>query len=794
MPRRRLLYGGITLISIATLTYELALMRFFALTEWYHFAFLSISVALMGYASSGTLLFLTKRSRRRRLWPWLCLLFPLSILGCQYVINKVPLDSYQLAWSRRQLLYLATYYIALVIPFAVGGYILAYWLSVFPKDSHRVYAANLIGSALGSLAILLLVPLLGEGTFLAAATLASLGAALLLCLSKLRVTLAPLALGLAAVCALMSLRVPEWGRFTLSPYKSLSYALQASNATLGYQRWGTYARLDVVHSPQIHSAPGLSLNYQGVLPLQHGLTLDGDNLCPISQRITPEDGIFLSYLPSSVPYRLRENASALIVYPRGGLDVAVALQHQASHITVVEEYEDIVHLIRDVYRDFTGQLYSDPRVTLEIMNAQSALAQCEQRYDIVQFSLYESFHPLATGAYSLSENYLYTVQSFTAALHCLEDDGLLVITRWLQEPPSESVRAGALLITAMEEFGITSPEQHLLAFRSWSTMTLLASPSPLAKQDLTILTTACRDLGYDLVYYPDMPPGEANRHNVLPKPIYWDAFQQLLVPGTRAKLYRDNLYDLRPPTDSWPFFGHYFRWRQVPLILKQLGKTWQPFGGSGFLLVLALLILSVLAALILAIVPLLSQRQALTAPSVPRILAYFAALGLGYLLVEMPILQQFILYLGQPAISFSVVLCGLLLASGIGSMLAPRVSLRGSLLALIGSIAAYPFILQWVFQATLTQPLLLKMGISVLCILPLGLLMGIPFAGGLRISEAVAPGLVPWIWAINGSASVIGAIAATIIALLAGYHAVLALALICYAGALVAFKPLTRPL
>lgn len=795
MERRGYLYVGIALVSAAILMFELTLTRLFAVSQWYHFAFLSVSVALLGYASSGTLLSLIPPERRDRL-DVVGLGFPLGILASFLITNYLPFDSYRLALEPIQFVYLILYYLALILPFGFGGWIVSRWLSALPRRGGVVYAANLIGSALGSLALLGLLPLCGgEGTVALAASVGALGVGLIFQAKKGRgaspTPLAWMALFLCAGGLLLAWKQPSWMALRISPYKSLSQTLRAPDTHLTYQAWNVYSRLDVVEGTGIHSAPGLSLNYRGGLPPQHALTVDGGNLSPITRRTAAEDTAFLSHLPSSLPYTIRPRARALIIRPRGGLDVAVALEHDAHKVVVVEDNPLVTHIVGDRYTDFVGGLYDV--VTVRTEAGRTALGRGEETFDIIHLSLAEGYHPLTSGTYSLTENHLYTVEAFTRALARLDEEGVLVVTRWLQDPPSESVRAGALAVAALERAGIQNPEEHLLAFRSWSTMTILVSPSPFGQQDIAQVIADCERLGYDLVHYSGMDISEANRYNVLPEPLYYKDLQKLLHPQKRAAFFAEHLYDVTPPTDDRPFFGHYFRWRQIPRIVAQLGKTWQPFGGSGFLLILVLLGVAVLASAILVILPLAWHGERVpTGPGRWRMVLYFAALGLGYLFIELPLMQHFILYLGHATFSFIVVLSALLFFSGIGSSLSHGVSLKVALMILVGLIVVYPFGLRWLFRTTLALPRLARVGIAILSLLPLGVCMGIPFAAGLRRVEQRAPGITPWIWAINGSASVISSVLAAILALSWGYHAVLWAAGLCYLGATCAFWPMMQ--
>ncbi|MBC7235000.1 MAG: hypothetical protein H5T69_04100 [Chloroflexi bacterium] len=794
--RRGYLYASLLLISAATLIFELALTRLFSVIEWYHFAFLSVSVALLGYGASGTLLMLLPG---RQNWGRLAPLFPLSLLASYLIVNHVPFDSYQLAWDPRQILYLAIHYLGLVIPFGLAGLLIAHWLAQSPTHSHRIYAANLMGSALGAGSLLYLLPQLGaEGAVMAAAALAAGGACTALSLqprAKGRWLGTALSLALAVIFAWSAAKPPAWLAPNISPYKSLCQALRSAGARLTFREWTVNARIDVVESPHIHSAPGLSLSFKGPLPPQHGLTIDAGNLSPITRRRSEADEALLSYLPTSIPYRLRPGARALVLLPRGGLDVAVALRHGARQVAVVEDNAAVARVVGSLYREWNGGLYRDARVTLHIQDMRSALRRASSRYTVVLLSLTDSYQPLTAGTYSLTEDYRYTVEAMEAALGALEERGVLVVSRWLQDPPSESLRAAATIVAAMERRGIEDVADHLLAYRSWSTMTILASLTPFSSDDIRTLRELCSGLGYDLVHYPGMAREEANRFNRLPEPVYYQAMAALLKAPDRRAFYRQQPFDITPATDDHPFFGHYFRWRQLPQIIARLGRTWEPFGGSGFLLILALLILATLGATMLIVLPLLVGKRSLMVSRRyrGRILIYFGALGFGFLCIEIPLMQQFILYLGQPALSFIIVLAAVLLFSGMGSLFALNIELRISLALLVIAALLYPSILATLFHHTLHWPIEARGVVVLACLLPLGLLMGTPFAGGLRRMEEIAPGVTPWAWAINGSTSVISSILSAVLALSGGFRLVLMVAAACYAAALIAIWSTSAP-
>jgi hypothetical protein len=368
------------------------------------------------------------------------------------------------------------------------------------------------------------------------------------------------------------------------------------------------------------------------------------------------------------------------------------------------------------------------------------------------------------------------------ALRRLDDGGLLVINRWLQSPPSEELRAWALVVTALDREGVEAVGQRLVAVRSWSTLLILVKNGAFGAEELAQVRAFCAERQFDLVYLPDMGPDEGNRYNVYPGDPYSAAFRELLDAPDRQAFYAAQTYDVRPPGDDRPFFFHFFTWEQVPAILSDLGHTWKPFGGGGYLVLLALLGVATLSAAVLILLP-AALGVGRWRGGHGRVLAYFGLLGAGFLAVEIPLLQRFILFLGHPTTAFAAVVASLLLFSGIGSLLARRVPLRGALGAVVLAVVLTVAGLGPLFEALLGAPLAVRLLATTVSLAPLGLLLGMPFPLGLARVEGDAPELVPWAWAVNGSASVVAAVGVALVALSAGFTAVLALAVLAYGAA-----------
>ncbi len=806
-------YAGLFLLSAATLTFEVNLTRIFSVAQFYHFAFMIVSLALLGFGASGTFLTIFPRLKERDPTRPLILLswgFVLAAIGSYVLTLYVPFDSFRIAHDWRQGAVLALHYVALATPFFCSGAAVGLLLAARPETANRTYAANLTGSAAGCLLAVAIPSLVGgEGAVLLSAALGILAALIFqypapsiqhpasrFTFHVSRITQAVLTL----ILILAALHPPTFFEIRLSPYKSLSYALLYPDAEVIFRRWNGFSRVDVVRSESIHSLPGRGFRCPGQPPPQLGLTVDGDDLSPISHvppGFTALEGqgnpALTGCLLTALPYRLRPGARALVLEPRGGFDVLVALAERARAVTAVEANPLIVEAVR-AQGEWAGGLYDDPRVTVVLEEGRAYARRTQERYDVVMLSLVTPQRTVTSGAYSLAEDYRYTVQAFADYLTRLDEGGLLVVTRWLQVPPSEAVRAFALAVEAVEQAG-GDPEASVVALRSYQQMLILIRRGAFTGEELEAVRAFAAPRAFDLVYLPDVRPDEVNRYNVMSEPDYYRACVGLLEAEDRDVWYQAYPFDVEPPGDDRPFFGHFFKWRQTPEVLAMAGHTWQPFGGAGYFVLLALLALAVVAAGVLILLPLAVRGRGGVGHGGPlgATLVYFALLGLGYLCVEIPLLQRFILFLGHPAYAMATVLFALLLFSGLGSLLSRRVPLRLVLILLPLLVAAYTLGLPALFAAPLAAPLGGRLIIAVVALAPPGLLMGMPFPKGLALLERRAPALVTWAWGVNGAASVVASILAALLALSFGLSAVLTVGALCYIGAWVTVVAIRVP-
>ncbi len=799
------------LLSTATLAFEINLTRLFSVAQFYHFAFMVVSLALLGFGASGTFLAIfpldTKHSMDRVMGN-LALGASVTMLASFLLSNWVPFDSFSIAWDRRQVAILMLQYLALVAPFFFCGLAISILLTTYNQEVGKVYAINLLGSSVGCLCALVVPNFLGGvGMVSLASALAGIAAlscwlpafvvksvkkpksvvknlwsnslnalARILLLALLSFTLGDTFLRLAGMEGFPAMEI------RISPYKSLSYALQYPDSQVSYRRWNAYSRVDLVRSSGIRSLPGLSYRYLQPPPPQDGLLVDGDDPSPVV--INPENLGFAEYLPASLAFHLRPDAQTLILEPRGGVDILTALAGGARQITAVEVNPLIV--------EAASQIYGSPKVQTVIDSGRSYLRRTDQQFDVIILSLISSYHPVRSGAYSLAEDYRYTQEAFQDMLDHLKPGGLLVLMRWLQTPPSESLRVFALASTALEDRD-ADPKSQIVALRGYNAATLLIQNGPFTNAEIDTVREFAASRAFDLDYFPGIAPQDVNQYNVLPEALDYQAYTDLLDSPTPQTFYRNYPFDISPPTDDHPFFSHSFKWEQADEVIAEMGKTWQPFGGAGYFVVIALLLLALIGSSLLIVLPLAIHRRnmPLTEKSSGlskvrlRSLLYFGLIGIGFLFVEIPLIQKFILFLGNPAYAMTTVLFTLLLFSGLGSQFSHRIPIRLGIGTLVILVVILPYFLPLLFRETLGFSIAAKLLISCLVLSPVGFLMGIPFPAGLRLMSRLvrSEAWIAWGWAVNGASSVMASILAALFALSWGFSWVFYLGAACYAGA-----------
>lgn len=761
------IYLGVFLTSLSALAFEVALTRLFSISLWYHFAFMVMSIALLGYGASGSILMLfpsLKRDPPSRL-PLTSSLFGLTTILSYITANQVPFDPAKLAWDPYQALHILILYILLSIPFLFAGLTLGLALSFLSHKAGRVYASDLTGAGLGCLLVLPLFSPFQEGVVMIISLVAFLSSLSFTLKMGPLIKIIPLS-GIILSITLLGFP-PSFLEIKLSPYKDLPLALRYPGARLIETRWDSISRVDLLDSPGVRFAPGLSLKYLEPLPPQLGLTIDGGGLNAITRFMERDRLDFIDYLPSSLPYYLGKRKDVFLIEPMGALPILSAIQYKATSIDGAERNPLAITLSNS---DFSGYIYKKARIIPG--DGRAVLKGMNKGYDLIEIGISEA-NASATGLYGLLEDYQFTKEAFKDYYNHLKGEGVLSITRYLLPPPRLEIRLVSTIVEALEEIGVKEPERQLAIIRTWGTMTILLKKGVFTRAEIDAFKGFCSSRRFDLVHYPGMKKEEANIYNRFPEPIYYDLVSRLLNPLERDRLYNVYLFDITPTTDDRPFFYHIFRLKTLREVLKGIGGKWQIFLEGGYLIPLVF-VQALIASFILILLPTFRIGQVASfAGLLP--LFYFFFIGIGFIFLEVSLIQRFILFLTHPTHAFAGVVFSILVSSGIGSLLSQRIGVgKGGwviiplLLGLF--IPFYTLSLPQILSHLLGQTLIVRQLLTFFILFPIGLFMGMPFPLGIRALEVKGKALIPWAWAINGCATVVGSTMAVMVAIPFGFR------------------------
>lgn len=799
MPPLRCLFTATLFVSTAAIGYEILLMRLLSIVQWHHFAYMIISLALLGYGASGTVIAIMKPYLQPRFefsFAICALLLCVTMVSCFALGQWVPFNALEVVWDPQQLAYLAAIYIVFFVPFFFAASCVGLAFTCRREHVGRIYFFDLLGAGLGALLII------------AALFLTSLQNALRI-------------LALVALCAsaVMAPAMPAWHRrrllpvqgllfvallffppqslteLRMSPYKGLSQALQVAGARILAQHSNPLGLVTVVESPSVpfRDAPGLSFGARAEPPEQLALFTDGDAMSVITRYDgDPASLAYMEDLLAALPYRLLAEPRVLILGAGGGTDVLSALYHSARQVEAVELNPVMIELVRSRYATFAGDVYADERVTVHAGEARGFVAKQRERYDLIQVALLDSFSASGSGVQALNESYLYTVEALQEYLRHLTPGGILAITRWLRIPPRDSLKLLATAIEALRRAGVSRPAQHLVLVRSWNTLMLLVRSGPFTAKDIEAIREFADTRSFDTAYYAGMSAAESNRYNALAEPYIFEGATALL--GDHAEDFiRRYKFDIRPAVDDRPYFFHFFKWSTLPETLALRKRGGAALIEWGYLILIATLMQALLAGALLIMLPLALSRRNWARGTGPRMGAYFFLLGIAFMFIEIAFIQKLILFLSHPLYAVAVVLSGFLVFAGLGSACSSRLSARldqarfSAVTAAVAAIAAfavaYLFLLPELFARLAGSSDLFKVVVSLAVIAPLAFFMGMPFPIGLSRLASVAAAFIPWAWGINGFASVVSASLATLLAIELGFSVVVVVALLLYAAA-----------
>lgn len=779
------------MIALSTLMYEILLTRIFSVTMWYHFAFMAISIAMFGMTFGSILVYLYPNYfRQDRNYYYLglsALLFAVSAIISTLLHIIVPVS---FGISAPSTGFLVLTYIAVSIPFVFSGICICIALTKFPQNVSKLYAADLIGAALGCIFVIFALEITdGPTAVIGVAFLATLGALLFLSMTECN----KLKTISVVICFLFGLffitnTFLVWKQSSLL---SLRWTKGDQISRPLYEKWNSFSRVSVSGEPNRLRKPinweGLSQKYPPEMKVrQLHMTIDAS----AGTQLTAFDGDFdklefLKYEISNLPHYMRPNAKVFIIGAGGGKDVLSALAFNQKTITAVEINEDIIDIVNSTFGDFTGHLDTYPNVTFINEEARSYISSLQERFDIIQATLVDTWAATAAGSHILTENTLHTVEAWETFIRHLTPSGLLSFSRWyVDESPLEIYRLVALANASLRSVGIDKPRDHIVVVANipkdsiFGLGSILVSREPFSDRDINLIEEIAKKMWFKIILSP-----RSSIDNTFADIASRDDYSNFEAPFP---------INITPPTDDNPFFFHMLRLKDI---FKRKYDSGPGQVNTAAVTSLAILLLSILILTFLCIFfPIRLTKGKLRIRRALPLIIYFATIGLGFMLIEISQLQRLIIFLGHPTYSLSVVLFTLLLSSGLGSYLTHgikdhtwQISAYSRLFFLILILLAFGIFTSNVTKIFQSSEIFLRIVAAVLILFPIGIFMGMAFPLGMKVASAHDENLTPWLWGINGATSVCGSVLAVAISLDSGISFAFWTGLACYCIAFLAF-------
>ncbi len=822
------------IISIALIAFELSIVRVFAVGNWSNFGNLIISTALLGFGLAGAILTFLSRSIEKHGQAWLywsSLAFLVSMPLAQILAQKVPFEVIFLSGDPSQLWWIALYYVIYGFPFIAAATFIGTCFVVLRNQVRQLYFWNMAGSGLGGFVIIISMYFLAPQNLVLPSMILVLIANLMvgmqsmssgkLSISNLRFLTSVLTAGLA-IFALFS-----FGQIRISEFKSISYARKYPELFLRHHSQSPAGEFHVFQSSYFHFAPGLSDNaslLKGAFPKQPfwALYVDGSGPIGIMGKLDQESAKYVDFLPMAAPYETKQAPKVLLVHLGGGINAQVARYKGSSEVVICEQNPELVKLLRDDPQVslFTGDLLKDPRIKLEDAEARAWARDNKNSFDIIEISLIDSIGLSDSGGYAISENYTYTKQAMQDYLSGLNQDGILSITVWNNlSPPRNVLKLLNTIVAALKDSGVKNPEQNLFMFDQLrSTATILVKKNAFKASELNVLRGFVKRNSFNLIHYPGIPALEidlfkvvagyrkllvnnasapmvqvpnndaeqaaASQAPVTPSELYQLTIAELVKNGGQG-LEDAYLFDIRPIDDNRPYYAGYLKLGHLGEYLGDLNQVSEEWG---YLLLIGILIQAIIFGLLVILIPVIGKWKQLFSQKkgTMGIILYYASLGLSYMLVEIYLIQRLVGFLGNPIISMSIVITAMLIISGIGNLLSPKLGVdrskrvRIAVVGIVLTLVFYMFLLGPIIDGLQNVSLVLRIFFAVLLIAPSAFFMGVPYPNGLDALGSKRPALLPWAWGMNGGLSVAGSALAWLVSVSAGFIVLLSIAIGLY--------------
>ncbi len=823
-------HAALSLVSGAIIAYELFVMRVFANGGWSHFGSTVISIAMFGFGVFSTILCLWKDFFSRRLFFFsnlaLLALGPAMLLA-NTLGQTIPFNPMFLVSDPKQKYYLALLFLVYFVPFIFGAMFIGLVFLAGRDSFGRVYFANMTGSGLGGALLFIgMYAFLPAHLFLLPLSIWTLGALLWFAgrSDKRNLMLMTGCLALALITGF------GWPQIYVSEYKGVSYARNFPDSEKIYEKASPFGLVEIFASSYFHFAPGLSDTaslYLKTMPKNayYGMYIDGDGPIGLIKRLPESQSEYFKFLPMAMPYVIKDKPEVLVMQFGGGISTNLALKMGAAQVTVAEGNPMIIQAVRDDRRlsEFTGHILENPRVKLVETDGRIHVRSQPGRYDVVDLSLVDSTGLSMAGGSTIHEKYVYTMETIGSCMRALKPNGVLALTVWNKEdPPKSALKLMRTMALAARAQGAADLSNNFFICHTFlSTLTMLYKQGGFNQTDIEQLSGYSRKMSFEVIYQPGDRPPEGNFSKLLQatRDVFFNPqaldnatddvdlsagniYRQMafrFMAGDFSSITDEYVFDSRELTNNRPYLAGFVKTKDI---LRFMNKLEAVSDDWGYLLLWATLLLSILFGVLLMSFPLFFGWKAVFSMHRGKVgvVVFFICLGLGYMLIEIMLISKYVLLLGNPTVSVSVLIPGMLVFSGIGSFVSERFIQQSGriMLTTAVSVAVLVAVYAWWFDSLIgpigNWPYGLKILACLVLLFPLAFLMGFPFALGMAtLATLKKEAFFVWAWGINGSFSVVGSVLAPVLAVLFGLKLVLLAAAALYLLSWPSFMYLKAP-
>jgi SAM-dependent methyltransferase len=854
-------YLSVGLVAGSIIALQIGIMRVFSVGSWAHFGSLVVSLAMFGFGLTSAVMCVGKGWFERH---WIgavkgaLLAFGPLMVVCNLAAQQVPFNAIFLISDPMQKWRLLANFVLYFLPFLAGALYLGVVFLKAQRTFNRVYFADLVGSGLCGLSVLLAMYVFKPDDIIMAPLMLWLAGGLLwfVALGDRRGMLAILAVAVLSAAAHYAappvLGIPK---LAVSDYKGVAYARKFPDNQRTYERASPFGYMEVYSSSYLHFAPGQSDNAAFNLKTMPanaylGLYIDSEGPSGVIKDLPAEETPYFRFLPMFYPYVLKQAPETFVVQFGGGISTAVALKSGSSHVTVAEGNPAILTAFREDagLRAFTGDVLHNPKVSVVDYDGRLYLANTANRYDVIDLSLADSAGLSSPGGFAIVEKYSYTREAMSAYMRALKPGGILSVTLWnKEEPPKSVMKLYATMAAAARDVDDGKIADKFYVVSSYlSTATVLYKRGGFTPEDVAKLNAHTKAMSFDEIYYPGFktddselaqilqdyrdqffgessdptapsekepndkpPPGAPGSETAkdgapappkVPATVLGRLAWHFLINGGWQKVADDYVFDTRILTNHQPYFAAYIKVKDLLKFTDRLELVQDEWG---YLLLWATLAIAAVFAFTLVLFPLIFGWRTIFSryPGKAGTMLYFLCLGLGYIIVEVGMIAHFVLALSNPTVSASVLITGMLVFSGLGSFVSERFLDRARnvmpkiFLAIFAILTLYAFTIDYALDWIGTLPYVLRILLCLLLLMPPAFLMGFPMPTAMTtLGRLGKDHMFLWAWGINGCFSVIGAALVPIVATSFGLPAVVLVGAIAYLVALPAFFSVLMPL